>query len=84
MPAVYFVPYNFYSGKSPESMFCQRRVLNLRTAAGNLSLTDTALTERRDGEIFTKEAASREELAALIKTYFGIDFPAHLLRWEKR
>ena len=82
LPASYFVPYNFYSSRSPASLFAQKRILNLRTATGSLALTGTTLTEHRDGQVLVTEAGSREELAALIREKFGIEFPAASLRWE--
>ena len=82
MPASYFLPYAFYSSLHPASLFSQKRVLNLRTETGSLALTDTTLTERRDGEVLVTQAGSREELADMIRTKFGIDFPASALRWE--
>ena len=82
MLPVYFVPCNFYCACSPSSTFRQRRVLNLRTLHGSLARTNTTLTVRHDGEVQTREAGSREELAAMIHDYFGIDIPAASLRWE--
>ena len=82
LPASYFVPYNFYSSRSPASLFAQKRILNLRTATGSPALTGTTLTEHRDGQVLVTEAGSREELAALIREKFGIEFPAASLRWE--
>ena len=58
-------------------------MLNLRTADGSLALMDATLTERRGGETFVTEAGSREELAALLREKFGIDYPAASLRWEE-
>ena len=79
----YFVPYNFYCSRNPDSLFTKKRVLNLRTADGSLALMDATLTERRGGETFVTEAGSREELAALLREKFGIDYPAASLRWEE-
>ena len=83
LPESYFIPYNFYCSKNPSSLFAKNRVLNLRTAQGSLALMDATLTEHRGGEVLVTEAGSREELAALIREKFGIDFPAASLRWEE-
>ena len=81
MPASYFVPYTFYSSRHPASLFSKKRLLNLRTATGSLALTDTTLTQRRDGEVQVTQAGSRQELADMIREKFGFDFPADQLRW---
>ena len=83
LPASYFVPYAFYSARHPDSLFSQKRILNLRTAAGSLALTGTTLTERRNGEAQVTQAGSREELAEMIRQKFGFTFPADALRWEE-
>lgn len=72
LPASYFVPYNFYCANSPDSVFTQKRMLNLRTEWGSLALTEDTLTERRDGETLTIRAESREALQQMALDRFGL------------
>ena len=72
LPASYFVPYNFYCANSPDSVFTQKRMLNLRTERGSLALTEDTLTERRDGETLTIRAESREALQQMALDRFGL------------
>ena len=72
LPASYFVPYNYYCANSPDSVFTQKRMLNLRTPRGSLALTEDVLTEHRDGEVLTARAESREALQKMVEDRFGI------------
>ena len=83
MPASYFLPYTFYCACYPDARFHNLRTVNLRTSTGSLALTGTTLTERRNGEVLVTQAASREELAEMLREKFGISFPADQLRWEE-
>ena len=77
LPASYFVPYAFYSARHPDSLFSQKRILNLRTATGEPGADGgRPLTERRNGEAQVTQAGSREELAEMIRQKFGFTFPA--------
>ena len=82
LPESYFIPYNYYCSRNPSSLFFKRRVLNLRTASGSLALMDATLTEHRNGEKLETKAGSREELVAIMREKFGINYPAASLRWE--
>lgn len=82
----YFIPYNHYCAVSPDSVFVQRRLLNLRTPDGSLALTDDTLTERRGGEVTVTRYEDADSLAAAVRDRFGIDVPAGSLRlrWADR
>ena len=75
LPASYFLPNNFYSGSSPESVFTQKRYLNLRTAHGSLALTGDTLTEHRDGHVLTETVDTPEAVRQVVSERFGLDLP---------
>lgn len=81
-PPVYFAPYAYYSGSSPDSTFTQRRVVNLRTPNGSLALTGNVFTERADGRVTETRLESPEAVSRVLSERFGIAFPAEALRWE--
>lgn len=74
-PAVYFIPNNFYSGSSPDSVFTQKRYLNLRTPQGSLALTGDTFTEHRDGQVFTTQLTTPESVRDTIAQRFGLTLP---------
>ena len=63
------------TGSSPESVFTQKRYLNLRTAHGSLALTGDTLTEHRDGQVLTETVDTPEAVRQVVSERFGLDLP---------
>lgn len=63
---------NFALSQSPDSMFRQRRVVNLRTKNGYRALTDEVYREVIDGKR-TERKLALEEIPALLKEKFALD-----------
>ena len=69
---VNFLTMNYYCSNSPDSAFLQRRSVNIRTEAGSNSITDRIFTRTVNGETYSKEIESREEMASIMQEYFHI------------
>lgn len=80
VPEGYFDPPNLYCSTSADSKFTRRRIVNMRTRDGSLSLVGGTLTERRGGEVTVTEYDRCEDLAMMLRERFGIDVPPSELR----
>ena len=67
-----FISLNYYLSQSDDSMFRQRRVVNLRTAHGYRALTNNTYREVSDGIRQEKELIS-EELLDILREKFGLN-----------
>jgi N-hydroxyarylamine O-acetyltransferase len=65
---------NEYCSKNENSMFLNRRLVNLRTKDGSLAIVDDTFCETADHVRTEKKIQSPEELDQLLKSRFGILF----------
>ena len=68
-----FIAANLKSALDPESLFVKHVLVNLRTEAGALSITDDAFTVHRGGEAQTRPIEGEADLRRLLRDRFGID-----------
>ncbi|MBR6259226.1 MAG: arylamine N-acetyltransferase [Oscillospiraceae bacterium] len=67
-----FITPNYYYCKAPDSVFRQKRIVNLRTREGSVSIDGDILRKRLGGEIRETPLSTPEELKAALKEHFGI------------
>ena len=80
VPDGFFVPFNHYCSTSADSKFTRRRIVNMRTHRGSLSLVGGTLTERCDGRTTVTEYDRCEDLAMMLREKFGIEVQPSDLR----
>jgi N-hydroxyarylamine O-acetyltransferase len=64
-----------YHQTSPESSFTRRRVCTRATPDGRVTLSDTRLITTRAGDRQERELADEDEVRAVLREHFGIEFP---------
>ena len=68
-----FIAANMKAALDPESLFVKRRLVNLRTSRGALSIADDEFTERVDGVSRTVRIEDDAHFRRLLRERFGID-----------
>ncbi len=68
-----FITPNYYYCKAPDSVFRQKRIVNLRTRDGSVSIDGDILRERRSNDVTETPLMTPEALKAALKERFGIE-----------
>lgn len=70
--AVDFKTISYYYSNSPESIFTQKVMVNLRKPNGHYAITDDLFTGKIDGVKLEQKIESEEQFNELLEKYFGI------------
>ena len=69
-----FIPLSFYISGMPESYFRIKRMVNLRTPDGSISVDGNIYREHRNGVVSETEMKTKEELETVLREKFGVVF----------